>query len=848
MNKVPGYENSLLGGYMRHQSAIRRKPLGGMSMNGRLAGMFVENELLVNQRDADAIAYLVDKLGGEVVEPAPMPERPQALCGLPTRDIRDMPKMLKVRIKGGDVPLDALDRRLACRQATDFKVSSREGAGTLAAALLLRELGLGGQLNFAGNTNDFPLSSSTEAFPGETDAYQWPEYNGKSNITKAWQLCQALDNVRSMRNPVFIGVIDCGFAFVAPTDFATGPAFNLTNPGASILGPTDIGNYAFHGSGVTGIAAAVVNNSVGAGGVGGLPVGPARLPVAMPFMFSTHIDSDEIYSCLARCVAWGIEVLNMSISITIPNILSDFWSDWDDYFRIAHERGLIVIAAAGNDGENLPDDLTILPATRTPGVITVGAMNADGATARGDSNYGSSVDVWAPGTNIHTVADPFNPQVKLTGTSAAAPIVAGVAALMKSANSSLTPDDVKRILRDTAWQDPAVRANRILNAYQAVLGAINNALPPGTFEEPNNTQGTAKQMVIAAPNLLQPLGETTLSNGFDWDFHRFDTTEYADITVVLNYVRPLGGVGMELLPDDPDTLAFENASDISNPGRQVITLRQAPPGGYVVKVRGGAPNYYTLRVILAPRPLAPDGFENNNTRATAAEVRLRTATKYDLLGAHIFYQGGYDANIQNPADVDWYHVTDIGDRALCYPCCQLDSDAPLDVTLYGPDGTSRLFPQIKFLNLRLPKPECWIEVRSARATRYSIAFTYMLDKDQLPDPHQLPDIEIIPDWWPDPPFQLRQWEKWFEITVNEELRQHGSLELKGDGGLTWDLLTPERTVLKSGPAQSDGRQMLDVRDLAPGKYLLRVGRDIPAAARFAPAQTRKLSFRVGPAF
>ena len=73
-----------------------------------------------------------------------------------------------------------------------------------------------------------------------------------------------------------------------------------------------------------------------------------------------------------------------------------------------------MIAAAGNDGENLPTIFTILPATRTPGVITVGALDADGATARGDSNYGSSVDVWAPGTSIHTVADPFNPQVSLT--------------------------------------------------------------------------------------------------------------------------------------------------------------------------------------------------------------------------------------------------------------------------------------------------------------------------------------------------------------------------------------------------------------------------------------------------
>jgi hypothetical protein len=510
--------------------------------------MFVENEVLVNRRDAAGIAFLVGRFGGEAIEPTPIPERPGALNGAPTRDIRDLPQMLKVRIRGDAVPLEALDRLLERNQVRDFKVSSRQGAGTLAASLLLREQGLGGQPNFAGTVNDFPLSTSTEgAFAGDNDAYQWPEYTGKSNITMAWQLCQSLDNVRSMRNPVFIGVIDCGFGFVTPNDYATGLAYNLTNPGASILGPTDIGNYAWHGSGVAGIAAAVVNNNIGAGGVGGLPVGPARLPVAMAFMFSTHIDSDEIYACLLRCVAWGIEVLNMSISITIPNFLSDFWSDWDDYFRIAHERGLIVVAAAGNNGENLPEDLTILPATRTPGVITVGALNADGNTARGDSNYGSSVDVWAPGTNIHTVPDPVTSPVFLSVH------LRGRAHCFRRRGA----DEVRQLrahatereghLALLCVQDPASRANRILNAYRAVLSAINDALPPGTFEEPNNTPATAKPMIIAGPNLLQPLGETTFSNGLDWDFHRFNTAEYADITVVLNYVRPLGGVGMELL-------------------------------------------------------------------------------------------------------------------------------------------------------------------------------------------------------------------------------------------------------------------------------------------------------------
>ena len=63
------FERSLLGDYMRHQSAIRSKPVAGISVNGKLAGMFVENEVLVNRRDATGIAFLVDKFGGEAIEP-----------------------------------------------------------------------------------------------------------------------------------------------------------------------------------------------------------------------------------------------------------------------------------------------------------------------------------------------------------------------------------------------------------------------------------------------------------------------------------------------------------------------------------------------------------------------------------------------------------------------------------------------------------------------------------------------------------------------------------------------------------------------------------------------------------
>ena len=105
--------------------------------------------------------------------------------------------------------------------------------------------------------------------------------------------------------------------------------------------------------------------------------------------------------------------------------------------------------------------------------------------------------------------------------------------------------------------------------------------------------------------------------------------------------------------------------------------------------------------------------------------------------------------------------------------------------------------------------------RSPRQQGYALyhLFGYMLDKDQLPDPNQLPDIEVIPDWWPD---RATHWEKWLEITISEQVRRHGRLDLKGDPGLTWDLLSPERTVIKSAIGHKGEWQLVGVGDLSPG--------------------------------
>ena len=845
-------KQSLLRDYILHQSAIRNKNLAGLTIGGKLEGMFVENEILVNARNERTIDFLINKLEGEVIPPKPLPPKPRGFESRRARSLEGMPQIITVKIKGENVPLDSLDHRVNREVPEGLVLSSHAGAGTLAAMELLKENNLGGHLNFAGNPTGFPLLSSTENIPGlDSNAFNWPEYAGKSNISRAWQLCQAFDNVKSMQHPVFIGILDVGFGFVTPFDYATGPQFNLTNEGSSISGPTSIGSYKWHGSAVAGVAAAVINNSIGSGGVAGLPVGAANQPVAIPFMFRTNIVISEIYRCLDCCLAWGIDVLNMSFSITVPKIALPINRDWEDKFQFATNQGLVMIASAANHGSELPDK-AVFPATRTPGVITVGALDSSGNNAKSNSNYGSSVDVWAPGENIHTVPDPDTNPVFFNDTSAAAPVVSGVAALLLSVNPSLKPDNIKAILRDTAFTDsPDWKSNRILNAYAAVLKAMNFALPAGTFEEPNDTVAAAKDLKQTSPNVWEPLGETVISRQSDTDYHRFSTTQYADIVVTLDFVRPLSIVVMEVLPDDPDSLLFNDFTESRTTGKHVLSFKQAPPGSYRIKVFSQEPNYYKLRVNVTPKPLTPDIFEWNGTKEAAAIIKLRNANPpFDLTGAHTFYQGSYQANILEPADVDWFSITDITHHVLSVPCFQLiSSDQPLDVNLYGPDGTLlSSFSQIKQGRVQLPEADCWVEVRGLKTTRYSINFGYYLDKSKLPGPHQKEDIEIVPKWWPDPPFVINEWEKWLEVVIDEELSKHGQLELQGDTALQLDLLSPQRSLIQSAKANGQNTTVLNVKGIAPGKYLLRVARPEGAAARFEASQKAIKNFSIGPAF
>lgn len=155
---------------------------------------------------------------------------------------------------------------------------------------------------------------------------------------------------------------------------------------------------------------------------------------------------------IARHVAGQPAVMNMSIG-GFTN------SEFDQTVQAAINDGITVVAAAGNDGA---DACNSSPA-RVPDAITVAATDINDNQASW-SNYGSCVDVQAPGVSIRSAWNNSPTGYNtLSGTSMATPHVTGTAAIMLSRDHSLTP--------------AAVQQSVISNSTYGVVGANKGATP-----------------------------------------------------------------------------------------------------------------------------------------------------------------------------------------------------------------------------------------------------------------------------------------------------------------------------------------------------------------------------------
>jgi len=236
-------------------------------------------------------------------------------------------------------------------------------------------------------------------------------------------------------NSIKVGVIDTGISNKHPDLFANiKGGVNTINPFKSWN--DDNG----HGSHVAGIIAALDND------IGVIGAGPQIDLYAIKALGSNGSGYlSDVIEGIDWAIANNMQVINMSLGTT-----SDIQSFHEAVIR-AKEAGIIVVAAAGNSGAavNYP--------AAYPEVIAVSAIDQDNVIASWSSR-GPEVDLAAPGVSIYSTYKGKG-YATLSGTSMAAPHVAGSAALVlntpvgsydANANGKWDPDELKKKLQDTA--------------------------------------------------------------------------------------------------------------------------------------------------------------------------------------------------------------------------------------------------------------------------------------------------------------------------------------------------------------------------------------------------------------
>lgn len=276
---------------------------------------------------------------------------------------------------------------------------------------------------------------------------------------------------------ITVAVLDSGAALDLPEFSGRGvPGYDFEECSASLR--DDSG----HGTGVAGILGANAGNAMGGAGIDWqcrlMPVRILRGGVAV----------------WAEGVEWaarhGARVINLSGALDLPGRSRTL----DQAIHAAVAAGTVVVVAAGN--RNRPE--LSYPA-RHPDVIAVGAVDetdhrwVDPENGEG-SNWGKGLALVAPGTGIRTVSIAGKSALG-RGTSAAAPMVAGVCSLLLSLRPDLTPEEIRRTLEETADRigDPRRYRRGVhpsfghgrLNVYRAVLKISGR---PVLFVEPETVE------------------------------------------------------------------------------------------------------------------------------------------------------------------------------------------------------------------------------------------------------------------------------------------------------------------------------------------------------------------------
>ena len=282
-------------------------------------------------------------------------------------------------------------------------------------------------------------------FPNDP-MYQYQWHMKQIGMPQAWQLADG--------DGVIVAVIDTGVAHENRGVFTTMPdlaGVEFVKPYNFVKNNAHASDDHGHGTHVAGTIAQTTNNGIGVAGI-------ARKVKIMPLKVLGGDGSGSV-GAIADAIRYaadeGASVINMSLGGRVPSRVMKKAVEY------AHNKGVVVVCAAGNDGKGKVS----YPAAY-PGAFAVAATQFDETTTF-YSNWGKEIDIAAPGGNTRVdqngdgmpdgvlqntlvAGDPSrNDYLPYMGTSMASPHVAGVAALVFGEGIT-NPDQVEEILQTTA--------------------------------------------------------------------------------------------------------------------------------------------------------------------------------------------------------------------------------------------------------------------------------------------------------------------------------------------------------------------------------------------------------------
>ena len=271
-------------------------------------------------------------------------------------------------------------------------------------------------------------------------------------------------------------------------DFTHAP--DLPGFGDYLTRDNDPQDESAHGTHVAGIVAATTNNNLGIVGI----APNAQLMVLRAGMTllagGGFLEEDDIAAAILYAAENGAHIINMSWGGPERTLIIG------DALRYAQNKGIVLVASAGNSGE--PG--LVYPAANH-NTISVGAVDHSDRLA-GFSTTGPALDLVAPGVNVQST-QPNNAYAARSGTSFSAPQISGLAALILSRRPNLSPESVRNLLITSATDlgtqgyDNNYGAGRVSGTELATRLTSFDSLVV-QIQAPNNDQGSATEFNIQA--------------------------------------------------------------------------------------------------------------------------------------------------------------------------------------------------------------------------------------------------------------------------------------------------------------------------------------------------------------